>query len=360
MNNRILIVDDMVDNRKLLSSILARNTDYEIVTAKSGRDVVEMLKNEGEDPPDLILMDVMMPFLNGFEVAEILKKIPRAKEIPIIFVTGLGDSENIIRAFEVGGVDYITKPFNKNELLARVSTHLKLKNTMNELEYKNGLLQDRESQLRGLVEEKTRKLESITLAMVAAFENVNLMNDTDTGKHIKRVREYSVFLAEKYGCSMDFIKKIEIYSSLHDVGKVSMPDELLKKEGKYTPEETEKMKEHVMAGYKMLDNPDIDIMAKNIVLYHHEKWDGTGYLKHLKGEEIPLEARIVSFADVYDALTTKRIYKEAFTEKKTESIIKESRGKHFEPRIVDVFFSHKEQFVKIMEKNLDRNPGRST
>jgi putative two-component system response regulator len=343
----------MVDNRKLLSSIIARETDYEIVTAKSGGDVIEMLMKEDSDLPDLILMDVMMPEINGFETVRILKKTPRTAEIPVIFITGLDDAQSIMKAFEAGGIDYITKPFNKNELIARVNTHLKLVTALKDLEYKNGLLMDREKQLSDLVEEKTKKLDNITLAMVAAFENVNLLNDTDTGKHIKRVREYSVLLAGIYGCDNEFVKKIQIYSSLHDVGKVSMPDELLKKQGIFDKDEAEKMKQHVAAGFKMLDSPDIDMMAKNIVLYHHEKWDGTGYLKNLKGYEIPLEARIVAFADVYDALTTGRVYKKPFTEEETESVIKSSSGKHFEPRIVEVFFDNREKFIEIMKKNTD-------
>ncbi len=353
MKYKILIVDDLADNRKLLASIIQNNTDSCIIMSKSGLDVIEMFEKNKNDLPDLILMDIMMPSMNGFETAERLKKMPGVRDIPVIFVTGLGDSDSITKAFESGGVDYITKPFKKNELLARINTHLKLKNALKDLEEKNAMLRDKEKHLLHLVEEKTKKLDNVTMAMVTAFENVNLLNDTDTGKHIKRVSGYSAILAGEYGCDLDFVKKIKIYSSLHDVGKIGIPDSLLKKEGKYTAAEYEKMKEHVTIGAKMLDSPDIDNMAKNIVLYHHERWDGSGYLKNLKGEEIPLEARIVAFADVFDALTTKRIYKKAYSEEQTEKILKESSGSHFDPRIVEVFFDCRLKIIELMMNNIE-------
>ncbi|MBN1799596.1 MAG: response regulator [Spirochaetales bacterium] len=353
MAAKVLIVDDVAENRKLLASILQKNADCDIMMAKSGQDVIELFENRTDNLPDLILLDIMMPVMSGIQVAQYLNDNKLLQEIPIIFVTGLGDVDNIVKAFKVGGVDYITKPFNKAELIARVNTHLKLKRVLNELEVKNSLLQNSEIHLIHLVEEKTKKVNNLTVALITALENANIYNDIDTGNHIKRVSAYSVLLAENYGCSLDFIKKIKVYSPLHDIGKVGIPDNILKKKGKYSEDEYEKMKEHVVIGFKILDSPEIDAMAKNIALYHHEKWDGSGYIEGLKSESIPLEARIVALADVYDALMNQRIYKEAYTKEKTERIIKTDSGLHFDPKIVDIFIEQKNRFYEISKQYSD-------
>jgi putative nucleotidyltransferase with HDIG domain len=218
------------------------------------------------------------------------------------------------------------------------NTELQTRNA--ELEAKNVMLADREVHLMHLVEEKTQKVSSLTIALINALENANLLNDSDTGKHIKRVSAYSAFLAEQYGCERDFVKRIALYASLHDVGKVGLPDAILKKPGTYTEEEFLAMQQHVVIGAKMLENEEIDLMARNIALYHHEWWDGTGYVNQLTHDDIPLEARIVSLADVYDALTTERVYKGAFSEEKAEEIIAEESGTHFDPTLVELFLEN--------------------
>jgi len=342
--SKILVVDDVAENRKMLASTIRKFTDYEIVMASDGQSVLDSIEAE---VPDLILLDIMLPEMDGFEVAEKLQAFPLIKDVPIIFITALMDTESKIKAFQAGGVDYVSKPFNEYELLSRINAHLRLKKMHDEMKLKNQLLADREKHLSHLVEEKTKKIEKITFSMVSALENVNLLNDTDTGFHIKRVSEYSALLAEKYGFDREFIKKIKLYASLHDVGKVGIPDGLLKKPGRYTDEENKQMQQHVVTGYRMVDNAEISEMAKNIVLYHHEKWDGSGYVHRLKGEQIPPEARLVSLADVYDALVTKRVYKPAFPEEKADMIIRESSGGHFEPHIVDLFFENKKKILEI-------------
>lgn len=347
MKNKVLIVDDVLENRKLLASILRDFTEYEIITAKSGMDIINRFESLKKNPPDLILLDVIMPKINGFDVASIFKENSITRDIPIIFITALTNTENKIKAFEAGGVDYISKPFNKHELLARVNTHIRIKNLHDELKLKNKLLQHNEAHLRYLVEQKTKKIDNMTISMVSALENANYYNDESTGNHVKRVSAYSAIIAMECGCYNDFVKRIKIYAPLHDVGKVGIPDDILKKPGKYTKEEFEIMKQHVIIGGNMLDSPEIDIMAKNIALYHHEHWDGTGYMSGLKGENIPLEARIISIVDVYDALITKRTYKQPLTEEEADKIIKEDSGKHFDPALVEIFLKIKDKLIEV-------------
>lgn len=346
-NNKILIVEDTVEVRKIIEIYLKTIPEYDLFFASNGEEAVLNIHN---NIPDLILLDVMMPGISGFQVAQIVKSNKETEDIPIIFITALDDLESVIKGFDSGGNDYITKPFKKAELLARVNTHLKIKNLQDDLKEKNYLLQNREKLLEKLVEEKTQKIENLTYSMVNALENANFLNDDDTGNHIIRVKEFSRLLAIKYGCDNDFIKRISIYSSLHDVGKVGIDPYILKKKGIYTIEEREKMKNHVLIGKKILNNEGIDEMAINIALYHHEKWDGTGYVSKLKGENIPLEARIVTLADVYDALTNKRVYKEAFSQEKTNKIILEGKNKHFDPKIVELYFENEKEFIEIKEK----------
>lgn len=340
----ILIVDDAAENRKLLAKIIKNETNYSISLAASGEVVLKLIE---KNLPDLILLDIMMPEMDGYQLASILKKNTQTKRIPIIFLTGQTDTNSKVKALESGGIDFITKPFNSRELLAIVNAQIKLKEMQDEIIEKNKLLADRELHLKTLVEKQTLKIEKITTALITALENANQMNDTDTGKHIKRVSAYAELIAAKYGCNVDFVKRIKLYASLHDVGKVSIPDALLKKPGKYTDGEFVQMQQHVVLGAKLLDNEEIDDMAKNIALYHHEKWNGTGYVNKLSGEAIPLEARIVAIADVYDALTSKRVYKNANTDEEAIKIIKAESGKHFEPRLVDIILENHAQIIEI-------------
>lgn len=349
MNYRVLIIDDMENNRKLLGSLIRKNRGYKVIMASNAIDILEMLDDKDFLLPDIILLDILMPDMNGFQLAEKLKSRSDTKEIPIIFVTALADTENILNAFKKGGVDYITKPYKKEELLARLDTHLELVTNRRILKEQNLLLESKRELLTNMVEQKTQQIEKLTFSMVCALENANLLNDTDTGTHIKRVSCFSELLAREYGCDKDFVRKIKMYASLHDVGKVGIPDKILKKSERYTRDEFEEMKNHVRYASEMLKGEGVDDMAWNIAVYHHEKWDGSGYLEGLKGEEIPLEARIVALADVYDALTTKRSYKDAYTEEKADIIIRKHAGRHFDPGLVDLFLSVKDEILKLKE-----------
>jgi putative two-component system response regulator len=339
----ILAVDDNPVNLELLFDLLD-NAGFEVLVSQNGQSALKRAKNTH---PDIILLDIMMPDMDGFETCRRLKADETTKDIPIIFMTALSETVDKVRGFALGAVDYITKPIDPEEVLARVNTHLTMQRLQNELKAKNAMLADREVHLIKLVEEKTQKIEHITLALVNALENANALNDDETGNHIRRGGAYSAFIAEQYGCDRDFVKRIRLYAPLHDVGKVGLPDALLKKAGKYTAEEFIQMQQHVVLGARLLESEGIDEMARNIALYHHEKWDGTGYVNRLAGEDIPLEARIVTIVDVYDALISKRVYKEAFSEDKADQIIREESGRHFDPKMVEIFFKHKQAIQEI-------------
>ncbi len=340
---RILIVDDNNENRRIIAMILSTNKEFDLTLVNSGLAAVEFsIKNI----PDLVLLDIMMPGMDGYVVAEKLKADERTKDIPILFVTANTDDESISKGFESGGIDYITKPFNHNELLARVNVQVRLKKYQKQLMEQNQLLLEKKALLSALVDEKTKKIEDITRALVSALENANQMNDTDTGAHINRVSEYAGIIAWECTGDVDFAKQVRLYSSLHDVGKVGIPDILLKKPGMYTSVEREEMRKHVVFGAKMLDSPGVPQLAVNIARYHHEKWDGSGYLEGLSGSDIPLEARIVTLVDIYDALGTKRTYKDAFPEDKINEIILEGKGTFFDPDLVDLFFKAKSKILE--------------
>ena len=341
--SHILIVDDVVENLQVLANILIPQ-GYIVSTASGGSKALKFLSMR---TPDLILLDVTMPEMSGYEVCRIIKENEQWKSIPVIFLTARTQTEDIVKGFESGSVDYVTKPFNRNELEARITTHLRLKRYHDELTLKNQLLEDREQHLLYLVDEKTKNIEQITIAMTIALESANFFNDEVTGNHIKRVGEYSAVLAEALGCERSFVKRIRQYASLHDIGKIGIPVDLLKRAGQMSNEEFDIMKQHVEIGGKILNHEFIDSMARNIALYHHEWWNGRGYLKGLKKEAIPLEARIVTLADVYDALITERPYKQAWSLDEAESLIQDRSGNQFQPDVVDAFFRKKQKFRDI-------------
>lgn len=347
----VYAVDDEDANLYILQATL-KPENYEVVTFKSG---VEMLADlqKGERTPDLILLDIMMPELDGFEVCRRLRTMPGFSRLPIIMVTGLDDVKHRVAGLEIGADDYLTKPFHPMEARARVKSMLRIKTLGDELEGKNTLLSDEKIHLEQLVRERTAELENLTIGVVAALEKANELNDPDTGNHIMRVSGYSELLARKMGKSPGFVNKIRRYASLHDVGKVGIPDELLKKPGPLTAEEFEEMKRHTILGYELLELARSDPMAKNIALSHHEKFNGRGYPNGLGGEDIPLEARIVALADVFDALVTKRCYKNAYPLDMARQIIAEERERHFDPMVVDAHLDSWDEVVDILHHYSD-------
>lgn len=329
---KVLIVDDLPENRRLLATIVAKYTDYEVTLAKDGRSVIEGIER---DLPDIILLDIMMPEMDGYEVATRLRLNPATMNIPIVFITALDKIEDKMKAFDIGAVDYIVKPFNPKEVLKRLNTHIELKKYRDQLE----------SEIRS----RTAEIEQINGVLISALESANYYNDDNTGNHIKRVSRYSRVLAENLGLPSGKSNEIYRYASLHDIGKIGIPNLILKKPDALTAEERIRMQDHTVIGFRMINLPGVPDTAKNIILHHHEKWDGTGYPRGLMGREIPVEARIVALADVYDALRTARPYKPPFSEDDTHRILVESSGTHFDPLVVEAYKNGRELFRKIYD-----------
>jgi putative two-component system response regulator len=302
-----------------------------------------------------------MPEMNGFEVCQNLKADDKLKDIPVIFISALNEVLDKVKAFSMGGVDYITKPFQFDEVQARVDTHLKIRRLQEELEQHN-------RQLGKLVQAQVKKISDTQMAMIFALAKLAESRDDDSGMHLERVQAFCKKLAEglaqrsRLGRQVDakFVENIFYASPLHDIGKVGVPDRIVLKPGKLTPEEFDVMKTHAVQGAEKLEavqrqfpgNALLD-MGIAIAKYHHEKWNGQGYPKGLAGEAIPLPARIMAVVDVYEALRAKRPYKEALSHEESVDIIVTSGGTHFDPEIVKVFIELKEDFRAIRDEMKD-------
>ena len=331
---KILIVDDVPENIQVLMNIL--KDEFIILAATSGKKAIDLVDKNLDI--DIILLDIMMPEMDGYEVCQILKKSPSTNHIPIIFITALNEVENEEKGLELGAVDYITKPINASLVQHRVKNHIELKQYRDHLEE--------------LVKERTKELRQSKEATIEAIGIVAEKRDAQTGEHIQRVKEYVKLIAQqlattdKYKNILDdeLIDILYLTAPLHDIGKVAVRDSILLKEGKLTPEEFEEMKLHTLIGEDTLNivqkhlSGSMITIAKEIAVAHHENWDGSGYPRALKGEDIPLSARILTIADVYDAMITKRIYKNAIPRDEVLAAIKEYSGNKFDPEIVDAFF----------------------
>lgn len=348
---KILIVDDSPEAIEILANALKH---YKRQVVLNGEKAIKFL-NTSEELPDLILLDVMMPGMDGYEVCRLLKKDERLKEIPVIYLSALTDTEDKVKAFEQGGVDYIEKPFQLEEVRARVDTHIKL-------HYLQKKLEDHNNNLKQMVEDKVKEISESQIATIFAMAKLAESRDNDTGDHLKRIQIFCRLIAEKLSMhskykiriDADFIDVLQKASPLHDIGKVGIRDVILLKPGKLTPEEFGEMKRHTSIGANTLEevyqnypgNYFIKIGIE-IADSHHEKWDGSGYPKGLRGDEIPLSARIMALVDVYDALRSKRVYKEAYSNEKAREIITQGSGKHFDSLIVEAFLEIEQEFEKV-------------
>ena len=355
---RLLLVDDNPDNLMVLHGLLQEN--YRTILATNGEDALALCQKE--QLPELILLDVMMPGMDGYSVCEKLKTSPRTADIPVIFLTARMEKEAESKGFLVGGVDYITKPFSPPVLKARVETHLALKQTRDALKDQNALLEER-------VEQRTRSISSLQDAIIMAMASLAETRDNETGNHLRRTQWYVRLFAEQLSLLPQYKDRLTaarislLYKSapLHDIGKVGVPDRILLKPGKLTEEEFIVMKRHteygrdaIIAAEQSLAGEDTFLsLAKEIAFGHHEKWDGSGYPQGLSGDAIPLSARLMALADVYDALISKRVYKPAFSHEKARGIILEGRGTHFDPQIVDAFLAVEDEVRRIAAQLAD-------
>ncbi len=348
MKGKVLIVDDSKLNSGYLRGTL---DDYNIESlhAYNGLAALEILESHYQEIK-AITLDRYMPLMDGAECARRIKGIEEYSDIPIIFVTSMSEKEDIVEGLEIGVYDYLIKPVDGDLLYLKVKNAMDFYNQKLELKKLNKEVIERNDQLERLVEKRTKKLQEITNSILNILESATSINDQDTGNHIQRVANYSALLAEKAGLSHREIKEIRNYSPLHDIGKLGVADYILKKEGPLTPEEFEQMKTHVTIGEELLKSAELPKIAINIIKYHHEKWNGKGYLFGLKGEEIPVEARIVAIADVFDALTSKRPYKEAFSIEEAIDIMTNEMTKHFDPNLLELFFQNIDKIREIKSR----------
>jgi putative two-component system response regulator len=348
----ILIVDDTPDNITLLSALL--KDKYKIKIATNG---LKALHIASIDPsPDLILLDVMMPEMDGYETCRRLKENPQTNHIPIIFLTAKSQVSDEEMGLKLGAVDYISKPVSPPIVLARVATQLNLVRARN-------LLQDQNKNLEGLVKDRTRKLAKMQDAIIMAMASLAETRDNETGNHIRRTQNYVAALARQLKHLPRFSAELTdenielLYKSapLHDIGKVGIPDNILLKPGKQTSEEFEIMKLHTNYGRETIlsverylgESNEFLRFAREITYSHQEKWDGSGYPENLSGDAIPISARLMAVADVYDALISRRVYKPAFTHEEAIDIMRKGRGTHFDPDILDVFLKITDEFKEI-------------
>ncbi len=361
----VLIVDDEAVNRRLLDRVLSQ-AGFASAAVGSGEEALDVLRQQEFA---LVLLDIELPGMNGFEVARAIHETPELAELPVVFLSGHADISDRLKGFEVGGVDFVAKPFQPEEVQARVRVHVELRRLRAELEAKNATIRRHaehlEEQVTSAVLESTQARTSIILALSKLAES----RDPETGEHLLRMREYCRILAEELAkqaryadeITPAYIENLYAASPLHDIGKVGIPDRILLKPGKLTTEEFEVMKRHAEIGAETLreveqshpGNPFVGL-GMAIAATHHERWDGTGYPGGLAGEDIPICGRILSLGDVYDALTSKRVYKEAFSHEKSRAIILEGRGSQFDLAVVDAFIATEHLFREVRERVIDK------
>ena len=314
----ILLVDDEPTNLRVLRTVLSDL--YRLLFAKNGQEALQLAT---EHQPDLLLLDVMMPGMTGFEVCTALKENSLTRHIPVIFVTALRDEVDEAQGFAVGAVDYITKPISPAVVRARVKTHLSLV--------------------------QAQELKKTRLQIIQRLGRAAEYRDNETGLHILRMSHFSQVIALAYGLSPKRAEDVLHAAPMHDIGKIGIRDDILLKPGKLTDEEFREMQRHPLIGAEILGDADSPLLqlAQQVALYHHEKWDGSGYPHGLKGEEIPLEARIVALCDVFDALTSTRPYKSAWSIEDTLAYLQTQKGRHFDPQLVDLLLQELPKILQI-------------
>ncbi len=333
MVQTILLVDDIKENIDVLRSILS--DDYKIRFALSGKKALEVADKH---KPDLILLDIMMPEMDGFTVITKLKLNPATKNIPVIFVTANNETVDELKGFSLGAVDYITKPVVPSLVQARVKSQLYIANQR--------LLLFEE------VKEKTKEIRETQVEVINVLGRAAEFKDNETGNHVKRVAAYSYLLAIKYGIDQREAELLMLASPMHDVGKIGIADNILKKPGRLDDDERKAMNEHAEIGSEILGKQTSEVLkyAKIVAIEHHEKWNGKGYPNGIKGENIHLFSRIVAIADVFDALTSERPYKKPWPFEKAMNLLIEEKGEHFDAKLVEIFVDNSDEVKNIMNK----------
>ncbi len=371
----VLVVDDTRTNLAVMGDLLSPH--YRVRVANSGARALQAVHTEPR--PDLILLDIMMPEMDGYEVMRQLQADPNVRNIPVIFVTAMGADQDEEHGLKLGAVDYVTKPIRPAILLARVKAHLELKRSRD-------WLQDQNAYLEQEVGVRMRENELVKNVSIHALALLAEKRDNETGNHLVRTRSYVEVLIAQLENHPNFAQELQEpqksliarAAPLHDIGKVGIPDHILLKPGRLTPEEFEIMKQHAQIGADALNeavervlgpnpNPAAGARAgasalafletaRQIAQSHHEKWDGSGYPQGLRGNQIPVGARLMALADVYDALSCRRHYKEPVPLERVEQIIREGRGTHFDPDVVDAYFACRDRFLDISQRFADEQP----
>ncbi|MGL4713024.1 MAG: HD-GYP domain-containing protein [Shewanella sp.] len=336
----VLVVDDAPDNIQIMHGLLSEQ--YSIRAATSGAKAIALATLE--PIPDLILLDVMMPEMDGFQTCSSLKRNPLTRNIPIIFVTAKTDTIDEHTGFDLGAVDYITKPISPPILKARIQTHLALASRANQLEI--------------LVQKRTQELESTRYKIIHKLGRAAEFRDNETGLHIIRMSQYGYLLAQKIGQPAHWCQLLLNAAPMHDIGKIGIPDAILLKPGKLTAEEYLVIQQHPQIGAEIIGDDDDPLlaMAKDISLYHHERWDGTGYPNGISQHHIPLCARIATIADVFDALTTSRCYKTAWSIQDAFDYLLEGGGSQFDPSLVSAFVECRQAITHIYTQFAEPTP----
>lgn len=338
----ILVVDDQEVNLELIRDVFEQEDYQHVETCSNSLEVAGKLT---ELSPDLILLDINMPILDGFGVLSVIgRHYGQESKPPVIMLTAQNDQQNRNKALNSGANDYVTKPFDQQELLRRVELQLENWFLRKALQQQNEVLDQK-------VRERTAELNKANIEIVERLGRAGEYRDNETGNHVKRVSLFSYLIAKRAGLGEERARLIELASPMHDIGKIGVSDTILMKPGKLTDEEFVAMQNHVLIGASILKDSESEILkaAYQIALTHHEKYDGKGYPHGLAGEEIPVEGRIVAIADVFDALTSERPYKEAWSVEKAVDLLEKEKGKHFDPELVDCFVAVLPEVLKIRE-----------
>ena len=347
---RVLVIEDEAPNRLIVRGAL--ENEFEVFEAEDGQAGLAILK---KTPPDIIILDIRMPRMDGFEFLQQFRTFdPAYKTIPILVLTGSTEYQTRLKALSLGATDFITKPFDLHELRLRVRNNYELKRYRDHLEE---LVEERTLELR----DAYAALKQTQILILQKLGRAAEFRDDETGQHIRRMASYSKIIAETMGLPRDLCEMIYLAAPMHDIGKIGIPDGVLLKPGRLLPGEFEIMKRHTIIGAEILKGTHNALleMGCRLALYHHEKWDGTGYPEGLKGNAIPIEARIVACADVFDALTSNRIYRPAWPIRRAIDYILKGSGSHFDPQIVEAFEASLDQILDVKEKFKDIEDART-